>query len=668
MQPVKFKDLLDYRFLSALAMSPDGKNAVFCVSQADAESNGYNTGLWLYDTGNGECRPIDRTAQVRSFCFNGASSLLFPQLRLEEDLAFVKKGGWRTVFQQLDLETGKSEELFRVPLRGAAARKLSEGLYLISAIRDNARPDIEAMSGEEQEAALKALKEEEDFEVCDELPFMSDGRGFINKERHALYIYDCASAQLRELTEPSFETGHFAVSPDGALVAYSGVAYDRYYVRTHGIYLYDVASGMSRTLLTTGSYQIMGLDFMGDRLVVAAAPWNGEGSFPNHNLYTLPLKGGAMKLRHTHSREDFGGKTCSDCRYGGGKVYGVHDGWLYYFTTCDTAAYLNRWKPGMEPERLNSESIVPESFAIAPDGRILVIGMTEGLQELFTLENGEGRQLSNFNGAALEGRYVAKPRKFRFTDRDGFAVSGFVLEPMDYDPAKKYPGILEIHGGPRAAFSTAFFHEMQALAGKGYFVFYCNPRGSAGSGEAFADIRNCRGGADYRDVMEWTDFVLARYPAIDEERLGVMGGSYGGYMTNWVITHTRRFRAAVSMRSIVDVVGGYGATDYGVWGTPGVYGGTPWSNAELLREQSPLTYAMNVTTPTLFLHSFEDFRCNLSGAMQLYSALQLKGVPTRMCLFRRSCHELSRSGLPRSRMRRLKELADWVDFYLTENV
>lgn len=664
MQPVTLNDLLNYRFLSALAMSPDGKRAVFCAAQADAVDNNYKTQLWLHNTETGVTGAIEDTKQVRSFIFTGPDTILFPQLRLEEDKTFVSKGGWRTVFQQLDLSDGSCRELFRVPLKGAAAQKISDSLYLISAIRDNARPDIESMSGEEQEEALKLLKQEEDFEVCDELPFMYDGRGFINKERHALWLYDCAAGELTELTEPSYETGHFAVSPDGSMIAISGVAYDRYYIRTHGIYLYDVATGRSRTLLTPGSYQIMGVDFMGDELVVAAAPWNGEGSFPNHNLYTLPLSGGKMRLRHTHTREDFGGKTCSDCRYGGGKTYKVIDGWLYYFTTCDTAAYLNRWKPGLEPERLSLESFVPENFAVAPDGGILSIGMTTGLQELFAIENGEAIQLTDFNGAALAGRYVAKPRKHQFVDQDGFTVSGFVLEPINYDPAKKYPGILEIHGGPRASFSTAFFHEMQALAGMGYFVFYCNPRGSSGCGEAFADIRNCRGGADYRDVMEWTDYVLEQYPAIDCERLGVMGGSYGGYMTNWVITHTRRFRAAVSMRSIVDVVGGYGATDFGVWGTPGVYGGTPWSNAELLREQSPLTYAMNVTTPTLFLHSFEDFRCNLGGAMQLYSALQIKGVPTRMCLFRNSCHELSRSGLPRSRMRRLKELTDWVDQYL----
>jgi len=635
------------------------------LSQARKEKNEYDSQLWIYDRGTDTAQPLAETDRVRSFCYLDAGHILYPQLRDGEDADYVKQGGWRTVFYRRDLKTQETQELFRVPLKGATARPVKDGLFLLASIRDNGRPDIESLEGPARTEALKKWREDEaDFEVCDELPFLADGRGFVNKERHALYLYDCANG-LSELTEQNFETSFSAVSPDGRYIAFSGVDYDRFYVRPHGIYLYDTERRTTRTLLTPGSYQIMGLDFLGDELVVAASPWNGQGPFPNHHLYTLPLSGGAMRLRHTHSREDFGNKTCSDCRYGSNTTFKVYQDTLYYFTTCDTEAYLNSWKPGQQPKRLNKASFLPEGFAVMGD-EILVTGTAGRLQELFRLRDGEEHCLTQINAAALADKAVVTPEKWQFVDRDGFLVSGMVLKPVDYVPGKKYPGILEIHGGPRAAFAQNFFHEMQYLAGKGYFVFYCNPRGSAGNGEAFADIRACRGTVDYMDVMAWTDFVLEKYPDIDPERLGVMGGSYGGYMTNWVITHTARFRAAVSMRSISNITGDYGATDCGVWGTPGVYGGTPWDHEELLREQSPLTYAMAVKTPTLFLHSFEDYRCSLSGAMQMYSALQIKGVPTRMCLFRHSCHELSRSGAPRSRIRRLEELGAWVDRYLTE--
>lgn len=664
MQPIEREDFLQYRFPSALAVSPGGSRAVFCLCQAQKQANSYHSQLWQLPLPGAGAQPLPGTEGARSFCFLDDATILYPCLAQPEDRQRAQAGELLTVFHTMDLATGQGAEAFRVPLKNATARKVRDGLFLLACIRDNSRPDIEALPPAQRNAALEAWRQEQDFEVCDELPFLADGRGFVNKERHALYLYDQAQGRLCALTEPFFETSFSAISPDGAFIAYSGIHYDRYYVRTHGIFLYDVATGATRTLLTPGSYQVMGLDFLGDALAVAAAPWNGEGAFPNHNLYTLPLAGGPMQLRHIHDREDFGSKTCSDCRYGGGATFKVAGDTLYYFTTCDTYAYINAWQPGQAPRRLNPPELVPDSLALGR-GALLATGMTTGLQEIFSLDGQGGfTPCTQLNTEALQGKAVAQPRKFQFTDRDGFTVSGFVLEPAGYDPAKKYPGILQIHGGPRAAFAPVFFHELQYLAGKGYFVFYCNPRGSAGSGEAFADIRNCRGTVDYEDVMQWTDFVLAQYPAIDDQRLGVMGGSYGGYMTNWVITHTRRFRAAVSMRSIVDLVAGYGATDCGVWGTPGVYGGTPWSHDELLREQSPLTYAMSVTTPTLFLHSFEDYRCTLTGAMQLYSALQIKGVPTRMCLFRGECHELSRSGKPRSRIRRLKELADWVDLYL----
>ena len=666
MQPVQCEDFLRYRFFSALSVSPDGRTLVFRLSQADREENGYRNQLWKYDTAEGSLEALAGTEQSQGLCFLDGNTILYAKLRDKEDLDFAKQGGWLTVFHRMDLSSQESRELFRVPLKGADARAVKDGLFLLRATRDNARPDIESLAEPERSAALKKWREEDDFEVCDEIPFVSDGRGFINKERHALYLYDTQRGALRELTEPQFETSACAVSPDGRYIAYSGVCYDRLYVRPHGIYLYDVEAGTTRTLLPPGSYQIMGLDFMGDELVVAASPWDGLGPFPNHHLYTLPLSGGAMRLRHTHSTEDFGNKTCSDCRYGGGTQFKVHQGKLYYFTTQDTYAYLNSWRPGEQPQRLNGTDIVPDSFAVNGDA-LFVTGTTDGLQELCEVRDGHVRCLTQVNTAALADRELSLPEKFQFRDQDGFLISGFVLKPLHFDPSKTYPGILEIHGGPRTAFGPNFFHEMQFLAGKGYFVFFCNPRGSAGGGEAFADIQTRRGSVDYMDLMAWTDFVLAQYPQIDPNRLGVMGGSYGGYMTNWIITQTKRFRAAVSMRSISNIIGDYGVTDFGVWGTPGVYGGTPWSNPEVLEAQSPYTYAMNVKTATLFLHSFEDYRCTISGAMQMYTALQIRGIPTRMCLFRHSCHELSRSGAPRSRLRRLREIEQWVDRYLMES-
>lgn len=164
---------------------------------------------------------------------------------------------------------------------------------------------------------------------------------------------------------------------------------------------------------------------------------------------------GPCAWRHTHAREDFGNKTCCDCRYGGGTTFRAAGGALYYFTTCDTASYLNRWVPGQQPVRLNGEDIVPDSFTLWGNA-ILVTGAAGGLQELFALREGQVEQLTTINTAALEDRTVLFPEKLQFTDRDGFLISGFVLKPLDFDPSKTYPGILEIHGGPRRLFRPPF--------------------------------------------------------------------------------------------------------------------------------------------------------------------------------------------------------------------
>lgn len=660
MKPVLIDDLETYRFPSSLQVN--GKYVAFRVSQMDMKNNSYSHQLWLYNMQKKTVRQLQNTTGATSFSFLKDGSILYSLFVKDADKELSEKGFFLTVFQRMNVESGEVKEFFRVPLKDATAQEINPNLFLLNTVRDNAREDIESLSGDAQEKALAAWKAEQDFEVVDELPFISDGRNFINKKRHALLLYDRNTELLSPLTEPTFETSFVAVNALGTQIAFSGIGYDRMYVRTHGIWLYDIPSKTTTTLLTPGSYQIMGLDFMDDQLVVAASPWNGLGGFPNHQIYTLPLSGGPMTLRVRHDSCDFGVKTISDCRFGGGTTFKVSEGKLYYCITQDTNAYICCWD-GKTVQQLHGDEMIPTCFST--DGKsTFTIGSSDGLCEVFQVSDGKAKQITHINDEALADCIVSKPIPLSCTDKDGYSIEGFVIPPVVYDASKRYPAILNIHGGPRLVFSPAFFHEMQVLSGRGYFVFFCNPRGSAGKGESFADIRGIRGTVDYQDLMTFTDAVLRTYPAIDDKRIGVMGGSYGGYMTNWIITHTSRFAAAVSMRSISNIVGDYGVTDYGVWGTPGVYGGTPWSNPDKLAEQSPYIYAMQTTTPTLFLHSFEDRRCTMSGAFQMYAALQIKGVPTRMCLFKGCCHELSRSGKPLSRKRRLLEITTWMDRYL----
>ena len=198
----------------------------------------------------------------------------------------------------------------------------------------------------------------------------------------------------------------------------------------------------------------------------------------------------------------------------------------------------------------------------------------------------------------------------------------------------------------------------------GYFVFFCNPRGSEGKGNAFADIRGIYGTIDYEDIMKFTDIVLEKYTNIDKSRVGVTGGSYGGFMVNWIIGHTDRFKCAASQRSISNWIDDFGTTDIGYYFNPDELGGDVCSGFDKLWEQSPLKYANNAKTPTLFIHSEEDYRCYQTQAFQMFTALKYYGVESRICLFKGENHELSRSGKPKHRVRRLKEITDWFEKYL----
>ena len=291
----------------------------------------------------------------------------------------------------------------------------------------------------------------------------------------------------------------------------------------------------------------------------------------------------------------------------------------------------------------------------------------KGLQELYQLDlsTGTETQITNFNSEWLKTHAISYPEHFVFKNRDGVELDGFIIKPVDYDPSKKYPAILDIHGGPKIVYGDIIYHEMQLWASSGYFVFFTNPRGSDGKGTEFANIVGERYmNWDYNDVMDFTDKVLEMYPQIDQNKLGVTGGSYGGLMTNWIVGHTDRFKAAVTQRSITNFISKCLTTDIGYYHNLNQMGTDPWTNHETFWDKSPLKYADKVKTPLLFLHSDQDYRCYMADALQMFTALKMFGVDTRLCLFHGESHGLSRGGKPKNRIKRLEEITGWFDKYL----
>jgi len=299
------------------------------------------------------------------------------------------------------------------------------------------------------------------------------------------------------------------------------------------------------------------------------------------------------------------------------------------------------------------------------DSNVIFCGLREQcLQELYRLDGEEEYMETDFNQGLYQERTLSYPEKASMKTAEGIPIEGWLIKPPDFDPEKKYPAILNIHGGPKTVYGEVLYHEMQFWANHGYVVFYCNPRGSDGRGNKFADIRGKYGSLEFEDLMKFSDHILAKYSFIDKERVGVTGGSYGGFMTNWIIGHTSRFKAAASQRSISNWTSMACTSDIGYFFADDQIGYTPWENQEKLWDCSPLKYANQITTPTLFIHSENDYRCWIDQGYQMFTALKYHDIEARMVVFKEENHELSRGGKPKHRLRRLQEITDWFDKYL----
>ena len=318
---------------------------------------------------------------------------------------------------------------------------------------------------------------------------------------------------------------------------------------------------------------------------------------------------------------------------------------------------------GVPDERLRPA--LDAAFAVAVEGRKQRPPVAP--PEVFVCQgDGTGeRQLTDLNRAWRAEVALSSPERFRF-ERAGFTVDGWVMRPAGFTPGRRYPVLLNVHGGPASQYGHGFFDEFQVYAGAGYAVVYVNPRGSQGYGEAFARaVVGDWGGGDYADVMAGLDEALRRYDFLDPDRLGVMGGSYGGFMTSWIVGHTDRFKAACSERALNTFGSFVGTSDIGHYFPEWHSGGPPpWDDLKWYLEHSPLSYVKQIRTPLLIVHSENDLRCPIEQAEQLFVALRLLGREVELVRFPAEGHELSRSGSPAHRVQRAELILEFFDGHL----
>ncbi len=659
MKPVELNDICKYKFLSGIEYSPNTEVAAFVVSYANEADNTYEGNIWILE--NGKARKLTGLNKERSFFFEDDENILFATSRTEAEKNNAKNGIIETNYYRINIHGGEAEKAFTLPYGGNIAKRIDETHLLVIGSIDVNCPDYYKLSDKEKRDYEAKKKENADYEVLDEWPFWFNGQGVINKTRSAIFIYDTKKDSSERITEPLVSVSDCFVRDNA--IYYVAAPFETIMPLGGNLYRYDIETGNTKQIFSGSKFFLSSAFDLKGRTVLLGTYCKDHGINENERYYELNEKTGNIKA---FNLSDYA-RYCSvgsDCALGGGKHIRITDSIFQVTTDRNSASILQITADGKDSVFYLCEGSIG-CFAIKPDNsEILFVGqMPSKLQELYLLKNGKVKQLTHFNDSMLKGRYIAEPEKIRFKSR-GWDIDGFVLKPMDFDEKQKYPAILEIHGGPKTVFGEVFHHEMQYFAACGYFVFYCNPVGSDGRGDVFADIRGQYGGIDFDNIMAFTDVVLKNYPQIDAGRVGVTGGSYGGFMTNWIVGHTDRFACAATQRSISNWVSFYGISDIGTYFSMDQTGGDIYKNVEKMWAESPLKYADKVKTPTLFIHSDEDYRCPLSQGLQFYTALINRGVETRMCLFHGENHELSRSGKPKHRLRRLTEIREWMDKYL----
>lgn len=666
MDTLKLDDFTGYHFLSSVALSPDGRYAAYKVQKSNEEKKGYVGDLWIYDLQLKSPRRLTGHGDAGGFIWLDDETILFNANRERDTSKKTKQP--QTIYYTINIHGGEAIKAFTVPYQVLNIDALGNGKYVLQVldkIRDQAQ-EAHVQQGELAESD-KENEDEDDYLIMEEIPFWGNGVGHTNKKRVSLFVFDSnkkAEEQFTAITAPHFSTDVFKINANKTKLVYAGSEFNCKLGLFSSISTYDIETQTTTEIVPEGKYQVGYVDYLQDEVIFVAS--EAKKFMINENVSFYKMNADGQVTCFLSPDLSLVNSVGSDCRLGGGRSHVVAGDTIYQIVT-------QRYYSRLAMVNVSGEL----SYHIEPKGsvdcfdlkqdKLVFIGLRDqGLQELYQydLATGTETQLTHYNTEVLANKYVASPQSLTFINQDGIEIDGWVLLPKDYDASLKYPAILNIHGGPKTVYGTVFYHEMQVWANQGYFVFFANPRGGDGRGDDFADIRGQYGGIDYNDLMEFTDQVLDKYPAIDRKRVGVTGGSYGGFMTNWIIGHTDRFAAAISQRSISNWISMCTTTDIGYYFAVDQVGADPWKDAEKMWQQSPLKYADRCTTPTLFLHSDEDYRCWYVEAIQMFTALQMHGVTTKLCLFKGENHELSRSGKPNHRIRRLQEIDGWFKQYL----
>ncbi len=641
------EDVFELTGVADPRLSPDGKSVAYVVGAIDAKANDYRGAIWL--------APMDGAAEPRRFT-SGAKHDADPRWSPDgAQLAFTSN------------REGKAAQLYVMPLAGGEPRKLT-----------SLKEDVTQLAWSPDGATIAFVARVPDAAYDEEddkrrqprrftrLQYKLDSVGWTGDRRQHLFTVKAdGSGEPVQLTDGDFEDTGPAWSPDGATLAFVSAREPDWDIEpVSDVYLVAAEGGEPRRL-TRGGGSIDGISWSADGARLAVQRYPGVFDDPKHTqIAIVDAETGDVVLLTTALDRNCG--TYPQLREplwdDGDVVFAVEDhGNTHLYRVAADGSGAPRLAVGGER--------TVTGFDAAAGRLVYSADEPTRLSELFAGERAE-RPLTHVGDAFAAGRELVAAERFTATSADGSAVDAWIMKPVGYEPGQAYPTLLNVHGGPYGQYGNAFFDEFQVYCAAGYVVVFSNPRGSSGSGEAWARAIRGPGAAgpgwgsvDFDDCMAVIEEAVRRFDFIDGDRLGVIGGSYGGYMTSWIVSHTDRFKAAVSERAVNQLVSEWGSSDFG-WDFKGYLGTFVYEDVAPYLSISPATYAESIHTPLLILHSEKDLRCAVEQAEHLFVTLRLLKRTVELVRFPEESHELTRSGSPAHRVQRFHIVLEWFDRYL----
>lgn len=646
------EDLMNFRWLDDIALSPDGTTIAYTVRQPLAEINGYATRVYLRDlaTAAVECL-TDGIVATHSLAWSRDSA----------QLAF---GCTEAGVPSVRVWSRAARHMRTYPIDGEPLNSLDwspDGTRLVGVRWTPLRhPEDRSAAPGIPAPTIKVIRR---------LRYKQDGSGWVHDRFTQIWTLDLGSGDLMQLTHSECDYASPKWSGAGDRLAFVGTAREQNIPLGYGqIFILDFPGGSPRPLLP---------GWQGSAL---SPVWGTEDrfiAFAGHNLpppvnrrnfwqpYLADVEAGTARKLGDDIDEEVGNYAVADQRKGLANItlkWAQGDPYIYFLLTEKGATNLFRIDTAGSYERIVSGASVTFEYSPAVGGKV-AYGQANPLNpgELYLWDNGAVQQLSDFNPWLRDHRLSA-PEEYWYDGVDGAKVHAWLVKPVDFADNRRYPTIVYVHC---SMFSWDFNHEVQVFASSGYVTAYFNQRGTtAGYGQAWTHAsEGDQGGKDYDEIMLGVDELVAR-PYVDAARLGVTGGSCGGFMTNWIVGHTDRFAAAVTQRSITNQISFFGTSDIGPEGTEGETGTNAWKDLDASWRQSPIAYAANINTPLLILHADQDYRCALDQAEQMFAVLRWMGKTVEMVIFEGETHGLTRGGRPGNRIEHQRRILGWFQKYL----